>query len=119
MLTAVVRYIGDPPKEQTIVIHPVDEMRAKRELGGKDWVDDEYRLFYHCWLAAKRLEAVDAAMTFDLWLEGVAEVEPVLSEKQIAEAQAVGSITDKQAEFMREQLARQGSGRGESQAEPS
>jgi hypothetical protein len=119
MLTAVVRYIGDPPKEQTIVIHPVDEMRAKRELGGKDWVDDEYRLFYHCWLAARRTGAVTDQMSFDLWLEGVGEVEPVLSEKQIAEAQAVGSITDKQAEFMREQLARQGSGRGESLTEPS
>lgn len=119
MLKVDVRYIGDPPVEQTIVVHPVDEMRAKRELGGKDWVDDEYRLYYHCWLAAKRTQLIAADIAFDLWLEGVDEVEPVATEKQIEAALGVGSITEKQATYMREQLERQGSGRGESLTAPS
>lgn len=119
MLKVKIVYTGDPPAEQTVVIHPIDEMRAKRELAGKAWADDEYQTYYNCWLAARRTDLISKDISFDLWLEGVAEIDELPSEKQILAALAVGSITEKQAEYMRSQNERRGSGPGESLTAPS
>jgi hypothetical protein len=120
MQKVIVRYIGEPQLEQMLVIHPADEMRAKRELAGKEWADKEYRVYYHCWLCAKRLGLVAGDVKFDLWLEGVAEVEPIMSVKQIDDALAIEAINEKQAEYLRGQVARQESeAPGESQPPPT
>ena len=52
MKRVIVRFIEG--NEETIVLHPVDSMKRKRELAGKDWVDDEIAMEYECWLAMKR-----------------------------------------------------------------
>jgi len=120
MFQAHVRYLGDPPPaEQLVAVHPADEMRAKRELDGKTWVDAEYRLYYHCWLAARRSELVAKSLGFDAWLETVSEVEPVPTEKGIAAALMAGLIDEKHAEYLRSNLDPQGEGLGESVPQPS
>lgn len=119
MFKAYVRYTGEPPVEQTIAVHPADEMRALRELAGKSWVDEEYRLYYLCWLAARRTQLIAADLGFDLWLEGVAEVEPVPTEKGITSALMAGLIDERHADYLRTQLEPQGPGRGESPTQPS
>ena len=120
MFKTHVRYLGDPPpEEQLVAVHPADEMRAKRELSGKQYVDTEYRLYYHCWLAAQRSELIAKGLSFDAWLDTVSEVEPVPTEKGIAAALMSGLIEEKQAEYLRSQLDPQGEGLGESVPQPS
>jgi hypothetical protein len=114
-----ITYVGEPPRTDRVAIHPVDEMRGKRELAGLKWADGEYRLYYHAWLASKRMGVIEEAMQFDLWLEGVVDLDPIITEKQITQALAAGAIDAEQAELMRAEMQRQGSGRGESPTPPT
>ena len=119
MFKAHVRYLDEGQAEQTIAVHPADEMRAKRELDGKAWADTEYRLYYHCWLAARRSELIGKSLGFDAWLETVSEVEPVPTEKGIAAALMAGLIDERHAEYLRSTIGGPGEGLGESAPQPS
>ena len=125
MQTLLVRYIvpeGAAPREDRVVVGLSDVVHAKRELFDKPYADDEYATLFHAWLASRRLGLTD--MEFDSWLETVAEVEVILTAKQIDESLAAGRINEAIAELWRRDLAAQEKGpgkkaRGKSAAPPA
>jgi len=119
MHKVVVRYIDDADREDLLIVHPADQMRAKRELAGKSYADGEYLLFYQAWLAAVRSGKAPATVNFDHWLENVAEVEPRLTQQQVDDALLTGDISDHQADVLRAKIAEQEQAEGEATAPPS
>lgn len=118
MKKVVVRYYirGDEPRsEQTIVLGPADELRAKRELDGKGYVDDQYVLFYRTFLAGRRAKVIAEGISFDAWLETVEEVEPRISLEEVETGLRLGKLTEVEAELLREQIRALGDDPGESQ----
>jgi len=112
MQELTIRYLsteGAAPREDRVVVGLSDVVHAKRELFDKPYVDDEYSTFFHAWLASRRLGLTDRE--FDDWLEKVAEVEVILTAKQIDVALATGRIDEAVAELWRRDLAAQEKGR--------
>jgi hypothetical protein len=105
-------------ESENVVIHPIDELRAKRELAGKKWVDDEVSLQYQTFLALRRTGRT-AHGDFEQWLAGVAEFEPRLSHRDVDEALGAGAIDEQAAEALHRRIEELGDGEGESQAPPS
>ncbi len=126
MKRVIVRFLAeDQPdgsavcaESETVVIHPIDELRAKRELAGKKWVDDEVVLQYRCFLALRRTGRAVVG-DFEQWLAGVAEFEPRLAHKDVDEALAAGAIEEQEAEALHRRIEELGDDEGESQAPPS
>jgi hypothetical protein len=114
----LVHYLGEPPRTDRLALHPADRMKAARALSGKqwEWVDDETRLAYYAWLASKRTGLLDGDVGFELWMDGLAAVEGVITEKSIADALAMKAIDEDAAAVMRREMERQGAGLGESPA---
>ena len=125
MHKVIIRYIDDSQSEDLFVIHPADEMKAKRQLAGKPYADEEYTYHYLSYLAAVRSGKVAEAVSFERWIETVAEVEPRLTLKEIDAAvlaRGVGpsgevlGITDAQVDYLRAQVREEEAAEGEAAA---
>jgi hypothetical protein len=113
------RYVVDKDRLDTVVLHPLDDMMARRALRG-DWVTERDLMRYRCWLASRRSKLPGSELEFEEWLATIADFDPVLTERDIEERLVMGEITEDIAELWRADLEkRQGSGRGESQAPPT
>jgi len=122
LITVDIVFLADLEKTTTVVLHPIDDMIARRDFDKPEWswACDDDLLHYRCWLACKREHIPGADTTFESWFATVADVDPVLSDKEIDEALARKQIPPEVAEMWRSELReRQGSGRGESQAPPT
>lgn len=114
-----IRYIDEARPADRVVIHPIDEVRAKRDLAGKAWADEDTVLYYRTFHACRR-QGIAAQGDFDSWLETVAEVEPHLSRKMVETAVIAGTLTEEQAAALYAQIDREeADGEGESPAPPS
>ena len=123
MKRVIVRFIDESRPDlvgssETVVVHPVDEMRAKRELAGKKWVDDDVVMQYEVFLAMRRTGRTSLG-DFEAWLAGIGEFEPRLSHSDVDGALAVGAIDEPAAEALHRRIEELGDGEGESQAPPS
>lgn len=114
-----VRYIDEGRAADRLTIHPIDEIKAKRDLAGKAWADEDTVLYYRTFYAAKRAGAAEAQADFDSWLEKVSEVEPHLSRKMVETAILAGTINEEQAEALYAQISKEEQAEGESPAPPS
>ena len=117
MRRVIVTFLEEGGSE-TVVIHPVDTMRRKRELAGKKWVDGEVELEYECYLALRRTGRTELA-DFESWLATVAELEPRLTHRDVDDALAAGAIDEAGAEALHRRVNELGDGEADPQTPPS
>jgi len=114
MKKVIVRYLDPETPEETLIVGKGDELLMKQWADGKSWVDADLKSQRLAYEVAKRTGRTNLA--FEQWLNGVAEVEPRMSLKDVDDAEGLGEITPAQAEFLRTRIRELGDDPGESAA---
>ena len=114
MKKVIVRYLEAGTPEETLIMGKGDELLMKQWADGKSWVDADLKSQRLAYEVAKRTGRTNLA--FEQWLNGVSEVEPRMSLKDVDDAEGLGEISAAQAEFLRTRIAELGDDPGESAA---
>lgn len=104
---ADVYYAEEGRERDTVVLHPADAMRTRRELAGKAWVTEQDRLNYQAWLACRRAGLPGSEQDFENWMNLLSEdVDQLVTDEQIDDAVLTGNLKPEIAENLREKMRR-------------
>lgn len=91
-----------------------EDVRAPRELARierEGWVvDDNVTVSMKAYLAARRQGSISTDMSWEAWVDAVAELDVELTDKQIQQAVIAGRMTQDQAEQLKALRSAEGEG---------